>query len=1331
MKIIIIFLYMILGITNIYGQKEIPHETILDNPKAKITTIETKKQKEKATLNITVTKIKSKNINIEVNPNKKILLCNLNENNVKINKNEQVFFVENIQDIPTTSTINGERRLNHLRNQMLFRSAGVVADNELTYNSNPEENKDGHKVVQVEYKNEPKKLYMAVLDNTGALKSVYNAKFLQNASEVAIEKDITLNVWIFDKDIPDDTNMIFNYSNNFSGLILNRSKDKFNDPTATNSFLKDDPGSVFDFEGEPLNENFLPSTIVDGEKIQNVNSITSTSEDFFKDNREGIKVNTKYYTLVNNIYRNFSGIEINLVRNTEVVKAEKVSYIINVKNKNREIIERIHVNLYINSGKAITHFTTEGTLSSSNDIPNFWGNDNNSPIDRIIHLPTKGTGPIAGVVDLATKDLVFTKLSSYDVRNRNKTLPQSSFTDFQIKDNLNPIYTNNRGIINTYIHSINLLLLNTYYSHGKNVNEDIWFYPIEVSYCKGKKHFPLKFIFRVIKDFNFLEEDRSTDIYGVPILNQVIKGPAMNNESDYAYSNIITYTDYPLPFKMLSLIYEGQELMANYNNFLVNVPMRVGYNNFEFSADDKNQPRTFGIKITHYQPSKEKLVKKFRLEYITNDNEHIINHCSIIFKPFDSSWMYDDNKSTFKFKQYIRKEISEYLQKEKENQDMNISLGSVYFKNIDMSALFDSGTNYPQIRLYKNYVLINGNNTIPVNLHFKNTNENYINGKNKELTGDSIVLTIPKKYLKNLLINNKETTYTLKCNDTNNNNILKIGLDTSNSGNSFWKPLSADISITFLPFAPEKIILDYSDKIPLIKKEFNASIKSYDINYSIYNNNINLNQIFKKFTSSPYKYTMKVNNSPEKENQNIANCFDGNSIMITHKDTATILKLNKWNFKKSTENIILKYYNEEGENLYSYSDITVNLPDLDPYIYLDQNKTKLINYNKKTKEIRVERKKGCSRYLLGEVCLNSYDTEITKGKDDNIGIKLKTSENNEIFNGAFLSFEVNSHEYFDKGISKKIYLNIPNDLPENKDFEIISDLKDSNKASPLPNKYILAIGRKGFYKEIINKITLSKKSLLEGESTIEFKPDYPLESVKYFNSCTLDSPNKLSFVKGYNNISIKNNTGDGLVQINKNYKVSILINNQLAQDAIIRDLNSKNSFPINIDNIASLRFLINKNGNIGISLDKWDFNKNISNDTIDIKIYDESNKLICIHTFKVITPISFFKIIEKNPMDFGSIIQGQKNINGKGNILFETTPGTNIQVSLSNLDKNNSLKIKHEHSDILTVKDINSYTTSEGNNLYRTNVRGSLSVPEHQTIGNYKGKIMVNISIKQ
>lgn len=1337
MKIIITFLYMILGITNIYGQKEIPHETILDNPKTKITTIETKKQKEKATLNITVTKIKSKNINIEVNPSKKILLCNLNENNVKINKNEQVFFVENIQDIPTTSTINGERRLNHLRNQMLFKSAGVVADNELTYNSNPKENKDGHKVVKVEYKNQPKKLYMTVLDNTGALKSVYNATLKSQDDDIPTSKRSTLDIVLFDEEIESNLNLVFSDNKNTSGKILVRPDDDKTHPSLARDTLSQNIFSTFKYSESPLDKNFHNSSFIEGRMLSPNGSIEPLDFTFKSNQKVGVCVNSSNYKLTTFIHNNFPGIEINLIRKKKLSKSEKISYIISLKNRNNQTIEDITVNLYINSGKIQDHFKQSKIGYMSSDIKDFWSKDNE---DMILKLPTNNPQiPVYEIRDFASPNIHFNPINNYSVDGIGKF--QSTFYNFNTGNQLADEVAPSNGIINKNITNIDLQLLKEYYHHREGSQTSIWWTPFNISFCNHQHNkYDMKFQFTVTKNPNYFYSEPSINIYGIPLINTfLIPTEVKNNSTVFCYSGIREY-DIEERYNNLEIMYNNNRL-NQYENKMSPFYIEENGSKFLFTKDKKTN--TYYMKILKYNIPKTKQNIKYTIKYRTIDSDgttkYYDNHCTIELQKFDPLWLYDEKRSTFSSNRTLKDIITEYLENKDFNNDVNIPLGKVYFNNLNIEALTQNNISPKdiQMNLDKFYYLDNGNNKVKVSITFgKNSSKTTLDYENRNFINNSIILKISKDDLKKMVIDHKKTSYKLY-NSTGEDTLLNIGFNKNGDNINYWSKIKQNTSIDFYPLIANKIILNYNNNYPLLNKEYNLNGQFYVHSDNFYNQNINIIGNFPNKFKPIQDKTIMLNKDGTIINDSTNSSISGktrnsNEITITHDNNGhTIFTLNKWNFKKLTDDILLKYYTYDQTNLYDYSEYVINLPDLDPYIYLDQNKTKLINYNKKTKEIRIERKKGCYQYLLGEVCLNDYDTEITKGDDDNIGIKLKTSENNEIFNGAFLSFEVNSHEYFNKGVSRKIYLNIPKDLPENEDFKIISDLKDSNKASSLPNKYILAIGRKGFYKEIINKIILSKKSLLEGESTIEFKPDYPLESVKYFNSCTLDSPNKLSFVKGYNNISIKNNIGDGLVKINKNYKVAILINNQLAQDAIIRDLNSKNSLPITIDNIASLRFLINKSGNIGISLDKWDFNKNISNDTIDIKIYDESNKLICIHTFRIITPISFFKIIDKNPMDFGSIIQGQKNINAKGNILFETTPGTNIQVSLSNLDKNNSLKIKHEHSDALTVKNINSYTTSEGNNFYRTNVIGSLSVPEHQTIGNYKGKIIVNISIKQ
>ncbi|MCJ8342434.1 MAG: hypothetical protein MJH09_06245 [Cetobacterium sp.] len=1326
MKIIIIFLYMILGITNIYGQKEIPHETILDNPKAKITTIETKKQKEKATLNITVTKIKSKNINIEVNPNKKILLCNLNENNVKINKNEQVFFVENIQDIPTTSTINGERRLNHLRNQMLFRSAGVVADNELTYNSNPEENKDGHKVVKVEYKNEPKKLYMAVLVNAGALKSVYNANF--KLAERIKTKETTLKIWLFKGEMKHSSiNLIFDPSENNSGDFKTRSLEDVTPPDQADK-APNIHDSVFDFNNDGLlHQNFLDTDIL--EVTNNTGQIISTNVQgsFEKSNYKKIKLNINGLDINPVIWNSFKGLELDIRNLSSVhINSQKLEFNILNYSGGRQLRQKIHVIIYYNDGVLADHITESNTNYNSNDIENF----DSIPDGTIINLPTSNRKEVIwGLKNFATEDLDMEDFQNNKIINDflNKTFYDNSIDDITGIRTFIP----RNSIVNGAITNLTFPLKKIYYTKEDNSIQPLRLTFFQFSYGNNKRTITPTFTFSIYNKVKSIHYTENLNIINVPILNKFIisednKG-IYNNEVQYATGHIRIYDNPGYETVYFETNNKCKTTLRNGDNHLSPIEFTDNTGNIYELAQDTTDTQfiSYRIRTLKYNwqnPSNGEI--QFKITIRRSDGFTSIYSCKILTKAFNPLFLYNNTNSTIKINDNRSLKIFKTIEQKDitSQKDLEIDLGKVYFSKFESLDALNLNPEKIYMKLLEECNLISSSGKhLQMKLKFKYKN-NHLNIKENSAT---LIGIINAKDVGNLLDNQDENIFYLV--KDINKNILQIFVD--NQQESIVK----ELEIHFLKINPEVINIKYNR--PIIGKEL----------ISLSNNKyISINKIPKYYDmqGSSHYMTIDVDNQNVYSDENYTNkaieisLDDENSIQIGYAQRGEIqLNLTKWNYKPINKTIYIKHYNYGHTGIKFYYELHLYVPPFDPLDYI-----KSMKFNTSIIPQRDKR-----TYELGTIVLKNTNNNITIRKDilkDEHGLRLifgKVSlidSNGDIYiNAARIRLKSKKEVFFTQQQGEKLIFDIhlPKNLDTTKTYTILSKL-DENTINDIVNtpeneitNYNIAIGRNHFFRELLPKITIKPQSYISGESTLIFKPAYTKGRFITFNGINLQDNFKLSLSNIDDSFFVDlpedKNKGNGLIKM---------------EDGDILKINSseytiKNGklVPQHIffkENNIKLLFKV-ENGNLALALEQWTLTSQKNLDlNIEIK---RNNKLICLHKMELIVPNSFFRVLEENPMDFGSIIQGQKNINAKGNILFETTPGTNIQVSLSNLDKNNSLKIKHENSDILTVKDINSYTTSEGNNFYRTNVRGSLSVPEHQTIGNYKGKIMVNISIKQ
>ncbi|WP_426711306.1 hypothetical protein [Cetobacterium sp. SF1] len=1339
MKKIVYFIYFILAINFAFGENKIPHELIIDNPKAKITTIETKKQyKEKAELKLSITKIKSKKIEYSLDKENKLITFNFEKNNIKINDNEKTYVGGSLKELPLNNN------LNKIHNQCLMVRSNLINNNEFIYNTIPQNDENGRKVLKVAYNNIPSDIYLAVLDENNNVKEIYKGQPREEIDTVNNPVHSTLNIWLFDKEFQDDLNLVFNYDKNSSGEILVRPQDTVTPPeNARGGVFKTEEGSVFDFSEAPLKHVFLPSTYVQGQSSRNINSIEQLQDTFSKNHREGIKVTTKYFTLKSYIYNDFSGIEINVKKNSEVSQSELESFDLIVYNKNNQTLETITINLYVNSGDVMSHFQNK-SLSSSIDIPDFWGNDGNSPIDRDVTITNKQspTGSYS-IENFATDDIGFNKLSNYEVQTGMNNRREESSSNFKISETeLNKIKPINGVINNSLLPPITVNLLKEWYPHGDNVNVTIWWFPLEITYCKGKKNFKPGFTYKIVKNLKIEETETSTDIYNLPLLNQFIGGGVLKNgEVEYAYNGF-------LPVENTDdltgiLLYNGENKLVG-NKSLEDVT--ISQDDFEFGFIKNPQyPNQYGLDIYGYRISHKSRELKLKYEYTRLDGVRSITHELIKLKPFEGNWLYNNTASTFNINGTSSREVDEYIEKKDGDKDIEMVLGNVYFNKMNTSILGLSTNDIPKMILADNFYISNGENKIKVNVTFKN-------GEKQILQTDSnytpeIILKIPYNKIKQLIKDNKETVYHLYSNNQEDT-LLKVGIEDSIEG-AFLSEIKARIDLHFLPFEPEKIQLNYSKDYPLIKDNLCINNKSY-VNQKNYNSDVSIDGTLRPFNNGIKDKTEAIiNNQSSLINPNELDCGDGNIFNVTHDPTGnTFFNIKNWNFKNSQETILMKYYTYEGVNLYNYVQYTVNLPELDPYIYYDNEKSSI---KLKSSEISIIRKNDTRTYSLGEIQLKNLDTEITKNNDDLDGIKFKTKEvqlknssTNEIFDKKAKIYIEKEHIYSNssKGEKLKLYLELPEKLPRNNNFEIDSDFltdKNYDLSSVDENNYILAIGRKGFYKEIIPKVIIKSQNELHGQSTIKFKNSYVAGKYIFFKGLPITSNEELSFAqndsisKYKNRAEIINSSGNGLLKLNSNNYLIIRQSTGPLYEGLIsnKTLDSQN-FTVNHNLKMSIEV---QNGDIGLALKSWKNNSSVDNKiTIEIRENNAKGRLLCEHELTILPPDTFFRIIDKQIMDFGQIIQGQKNISGEGYIEFETSEDTNINVSL---DKNIlPLHMKNDVGDInpknkIIVKNLHSILTSNDKKKYKVEVLGTLDTSPDTAPGIYKNRLMINIEVKE
>ncbi|MGL5124356.1 MAG: hypothetical protein ACRC6K_09440, partial [Fusobacteriaceae bacterium] len=153
----ILILFMLLVAIVLGGSVEIPHERITENPKAEVSTVESKKLKENAKLNISVNKKDIEEISGYEENGKMVFI--LPEEKTKMIRDEEVIVVKSLSELPNTYQGTKKNRM------------GTTKKFPVT----KDENK-GLRTVTVDKQEEAKEYYIALVDkSTGTVNKVYKS----------------------------------------------------------------------------------------------------------------------------------------------------------------------------------------------------------------------------------------------------------------------------------------------------------------------------------------------------------------------------------------------------------------------------------------------------------------------------------------------------------------------------------------------------------------------------------------------------------------------------------------------------------------------------------------------------------------------------------------------------------------------------------------------------------------------------------------------------------------------------------------------------------------------------------------------------------------------------------------------------------------------------------------------------------------------------------------------------------------------------------------------------------------------------------------------------
>lgn len=316
-----------------------------------------------------------------------------------------------------------------------------------------------------------------------------------------------------------------------------------------------------------------------------------------------------------------------------------------------------------------------------------------------------------------------------------------------------------------------------------------------------------------------------------------------------------------------------------------------------------------------------------------------------------------------------------------------------------------------------------------------------------------------------------------------------------------------------------------------------------------------------------------------------------------------------------------------------------------------------------------------------------------------------------------------------------IYVEVPDNLPSNKNYIIQSSHKEGNIFDD--NNYLLRIGRTGFFKELIKEIKIVSQQI-EGQATINVTSDYTLGEKIIFKTASNPFNEGLSLENSVTGISLEEITGHGMLKIQSGDKAQV----QIASSRT----NRETAFYSNDNSFVEVAF---PNGNkMKIGFDKNDNNKlklsftkimlgNSKESRFRLVIKGADDTIKAVYKFKVKFPESFLRIDKVENMDFGQGIVGLNGYKAKGTVFISTAKSissTNLNIVLDtkevSLIKENSASLPELKAKIEEEK-LEEITESTLENNYKYILGGELDIPKDTNLGIYKGTVQVTVSIRE
>jgi hypothetical protein len=1356
-KIGVLLYFMIFFINILAVEREIPHNIVTENPKKDVTTIETlKKYKEKAELNITVTKLKTEEIPIEVDKSRKKMLLTL-----KGIEGKNIYPVENIEDIPNPNTSLGRRNLNRARNNNNLKTTRY----DITIG-------EKRTKIEIDYNELPKNTYLAVTDKNFNLEKIYRANYKEYSAPRG--NSVSVKIWLFGEEMGSLTNLILNPDRNSRGNIEIRKNGEFSYPEDATE--QSGLNTVFDMQGQPELFDFEDSDYIELENIGGagstaISNIQNRRGSFYKYRNEYAECNIPGYNLKARVWSDTPKLEFTLRKSgtTDGYVKFKILH----KASDGTIRQEITVEMFINN-KSFNNYFSKSIAYSRVYMFNQVGNDYDYDVgDYYYRIPIE-----EGVV---VSNLICDRLD-YNIKTPSTSTPivvtktwGERAGQYLLQDYWNEIESYSQGfneeayykIINA---NVNRSYVKVYHSWinpraGSGTTQYFEFQGSYLSYAKSKRKIELKNTAGLTDGrFNSFGVNAKGEIIGLPIKNKDLVDKLQNGSEkilefslgDKFYiakkesgSNFIWSFDGEYIYPGGTLLKNGVEFDENYNSNRDD----FDYYNLQIKKIElKKEDRNFiikGIDGVYFMQNDIK-IPAFNPEILLNSKTSSL--AKNIIRYVDISEKFDTNSGIL------------------------ISLGEIYFNAYDdIGVLKDNSSSSPYVMLPENVYLEDNSNgkIVQVVLSFsRNSVQKEIGMKNYNLSsvsgggnGGNVYLKMEPLEYQKLVANGGGRTYTLK------GEKIKVGIDIDRTplngtpAGVIEKEIVSSITIHTNKVEPSISKITFKENTPLLKSEF-FSILNQDITYLTpnkdgynYNQTIDLSGEIAQYNYTTRKHNYEILDNTGRiikgfitsngsggywENLDIG---DGNKVTISQgKDTKTYMALNKWNYRASSGEISIKHYIESSPETNQYFKFTFELPDFDPYTYYDEN----INTIEKLSTFNINLSNGISingkkQINLGKVKTQNYDMEITKDESDSQGLRVENqSLEVNILEEATLALtgykakiimkssggrEITS--IVGKNQEAEIYVEVPDNLPSNKNYIIQSSHNDGNIFDD--NNYLLRIGRTGFFKELIKEIKILSQQL-EGQATINITSDYTLGEEIIFRIASNPFSEGLSLENSVTGISLEDVTGHGMLKIQVGDTAQVQIAS--SRDIIGNSFYALSEIPFPNGNKMKIGFDVSDNNKLKISFTKIILGSSReSNFRLIIKGAD--NTIKATYKFKVKFPESFLRIDRVENMDFGQAIVGLNGYKAKGTVFISTAKSiskTNLNITIDTQEvplirENNGtlpeLKAKIEEEKLEKIDD------SILENNYQYILNGELDIPRDINLGIYKGRIQVTVSIRE